>query len=82
MEKPAGYNFLQILEAKNGNLSSIVKDYIQKHNHNNESNNITIHHYYSPPSISRLGSEPRNIIAKKKYSLQLRRKYFFRYFLP
>jgi len=23
MEKPAGYNFLQILEAKNGNLSSI-----------------------------------------------------------
>ena len=65
MEKPAGYNFLQILEAKNGNLSSIVKDYIQKHNHNNESNNITIHYYYSPPSISRLGSEPRNIIAKK-----------------
>jgi len=23
MEKPAGYDFLQILEAKNGNLSSI-----------------------------------------------------------
>lgn len=39
-----------------------VKDYIQNYNHNNESNNITIHHYIHLPPYQTWGGEPQSII--------------------